>query len=130
MLSYPSVPDVPTLRIATDADGVTALQELVNILTVLAHPSVVALESTKFEKTRAEVTLVEVTGTALAPGMELEHVVKATASAAAAIAHAHDHGIALHVVDVNSFIVRKDFSAVLAGLDAATRNASLEERAA
>lgn len=123
MLSYPSVPNVPTLRIATDADGIAALRKLVDILTLLAHPSVMSVESTKFEKSRAEVVLTEVTGTALAPGMDIEALFRATASAAAALAHVHDHHVAVNSVNADSFIVRKDGSVVWCGFDDATTDA-------
>jgi tRNA A-37 threonylcarbamoyl transferase component Bud32 len=128
MLSYPSVPNVPTLRIATDADGIAALKKLVDILATLAHPSVISVETTRFEKTSAEVVLTEVNGTSLASGMELESLVKATAAAAAAIAHVHDHRIALHTINADSFIVRKDLSVVLCGFDDATTDASDDAR--
>ena len=124
MLSYSSVPEVPTLRIATDADGVHALRQLVDILGELAHPSVIAIETTRFEKTSAEVVLAEVTGTSLRSGWDIDALVKATASAAAALARVHDHDIALKAFDTNTFVIRKDLSAVLYNLDTATHDAS------
>lgn len=122
MLSYSFV---PSLRIATDLDGIAALKQLVDVLTHVDHPSVIRIESTRFEAHRAEVLLTTVEGVPLtSPELSLEQLTKAVASTSAAIAHVHERSVALGTINADSFVVRTDASAVLHGFDDAIMNAT------
>src|SRR4051812_44675805 len=109
MLSYSTVPEVPdptpTLRVSTDAMGISALRQLVEVLEEIAHPCIISIENARFTNDLGEVTLASVEGGSLEALEDIEALVKACASAAAAIAHVHTHEVALHEIGTNSFVV-------------------------
>jgi hypothetical protein len=118
VLSCSLVTHTPSIRIATDTDGIARLRQLVAVLDRLAHPSVIALVSHAFTGNRAEVELEPIEGKSIDQlSDDVEVMVKAFASCAAALAHVHDHGIALGHLDRDSFIVRNDHSVVVTRLD-------------